>query len=128
LLVPHAILTNEELAAIKYLDYRGWKTKTIDITYPNPQASGRCEPAAGDNGGLTSAARHYGDALRDALQRICSEATQAIADGFSLIILSDRALDADRVAVSSLLACGAVHRHLVRDAQRTQIGIVLETG
>ncbi|MCH7686156.1 MAG: glutamate synthase large subunit, partial [Planctomycetes bacterium] len=128
LLVPHPILTNEELAAIKHLDYRGWKTKTIDITYPNPQASGRCKPDDGDNSGLTPTARHHGDALRDALQRICHEATQAIADGYSLIILSDRAVDAERVAVSSLLACGAVHHHLVRNEQRTQIGIVLETG
>jgi glutamate synthase (NADPH/NADH) large chain len=120
LLVPHPILTNEELAAIKYLDYRGWKTKTIDITYPQSESISRTGPARPGS--------DHGDALREALQRICNEATQAIADGYSLIILSDRALDAERVAVSSLLACGAVHHHLVRNEHRTQIGIVLETG
>jgi len=105
--VPHPILTNEELAALSHLDHRGWKTKTIDITFPREKGAS----------GLT-----------DCLDRICEEAEQAIADGFSLVILSDRAVSYDRVALSSLLACGAVHHHLVRQAKRTQIGIVLETG
>ncbi len=107
LCVPHPILTNEELAAIKSLDHRGWKTKTIDITYPR---------TAGDTG------------LRPAIDRICAEATQAIHDGFSLVVLSDRAVGADRVPISSLLATGAVHHALVRQELRTRIGIVLESG
>ncbi len=107
LLVPHPILTNEELAALKHMDYRGWRSKTIDITYPRDDGAG----------GLVSA-----------LDRICQEAEQAIEDGYSLVILSDRALDHDRVAVSSLLACGAVHHHLVRKELRTRIGIVIESG
>ncbi len=105
--VPHPILTNEELAALQHLDYRGWRTRTIDITYP------RSEGAAG---------------LVPALDRICAEATAAIEEGYSLICLSDRGLDADRVPVSALLATGAVHHHLVASHQRTRIGIVLETG
>ncbi len=46
----------------------------------------------------------------------------------TLIVLTDRAMGPDRVPVSSLLACGAVHHHLVRNSMRTQIGILLETG
>ena len=107
LAVPHPILTNEELATIKHLDYRGWKTKTIDITYPKSQG------AAG---------------LKWALDRICGEARQAIASGFSLIILSDRLASASRLPVSTLLATGAVHHHLVHNEERTRIGIVVETG
>ncbi|EAQ78234.1 glutamate synthase large subunit [Blastopirellula marina] len=107
LLVPHPILTNEELAALKHIDTRGWKSKTIDITFP--LAEGKA--------GLTSA-----------LDRICDEAEQAIDDGFSLIVLSDRGLSAERVPVSTLLATGAVHHRLVNTAKRTRIGIVLETG
>ncbi len=107
LLVPHPILTNEELAALKAMDYRGWRSRTIDITYP------REEGAAG---------------LVQALDRICAEAEQAISDGYSLVILSDRATSAERVPLSSLLACGAVHHHLVRKELRTRIGIVLESG
>jgi glutamate synthase (NADPH) large chain len=107
LCVPHPILTNEELAAIKCLDYRGWKSKAVDITYP------RTEGAAG---------------LRPAIERICQEVAQAIHDGFSLVVLTDRAVSADRVPVSSLLATGAVHHALVRQELRTRIGIVLESG
>jgi glutamate synthase (NADPH/NADH) large chain len=107
LLLPHPILTNEELAAIKHLDHRGWRTKLIDITWP------KSEGAAG---------------LSEALDRICQEAEQAILHGFSLVVLSDRAIGPDRVPISSLLAVGAVHHHLVRQAKRTRIGIVLESG
>ncbi len=107
LLVPHPILTNEELAAMKSLDYRGWKTQTIDITWPRTEGP---------------------EGLKQALTKDLQRSLQAIADGYSLIILSDRAASHDRVAMSSLLACGAVHHHLVRNQERTQIGIVLESG
>ena len=107
LVVPNPILTNEELASLKHLNYRGWKTKTIDISFPRSQ---------GDPG------------LRWCLERICQEATQAINSGFSLIVLSDRSTGPDRVPVSALLAIGAVHQHLVRHELRTRIGIVVETG
>jgi glutamate synthase (NADPH) large chain len=107
LAIEHPILTNSEMASIRHLNFRGWTTKTIDITYP------RSEGFAG---------------LKPALDRICAEASQAIEDGASLIVLSDRACDKDHVPVSTLLACGAVHHHLVRNEQRTRIGIVLETG
>ncbi|MCY2995135.1 MAG: glutamate synthase large subunit [Planctomycetota bacterium] len=107
LLLPHPILSNQEMAAIKAMDQRGWKSKTIDICYPR-------------------SAGHAG--LEATLERICAEAEAAIAEGYSLVVLSDRSLSADRVPVSSLLACGAVHQHLVRQANRTRIGIVLESG
>jgi glutamate synthase (NADPH/NADH) large chain len=101
------ILTNEQLSAIKHMDHRGWRSTTIDITFS------RSDGAAG---------------VVPALERICQETEQAIKDGFSLVILSDRAVSTDRVPLSTLLACGGVHHHLVRKALRTQIGILLETG
>ncbi|MCG6155417.1 glutamate synthase large subunit [Rubinisphaera margarita] len=107
LAVPHPILTNGELSALKHLDYRHWKTKVIDITYP------RSEGAAG---------------MKAALDRICQEAVDAINENYSIIILSDRALSADRVAMSSLMATGAVHHHLVKHELRTRLGIVVESG
>ncbi|MFZ9091685.1 MAG: glutamate synthase-related protein, partial [Planctomycetaceae bacterium] len=63
-----------------------------------------------------------------ALDRICAEVTAAISDGYSLVVLSDRACSKDRVAVSSLMATGAVHHHLVRHEQRTRIGLLVESG
>jgi glutamate synthase (NADPH/NADH) large chain len=111
LLVPHPILTNEELSALQHIEEypsgRGWRTKTIDITWP------RQEGRAG---------------LVNALDRICAEAESAIDEGYSLVVLSDRAIGPDRVPVSALLACGAVHHHLIRQTKRTRLGIILETG
>ncbi len=107
LLVPHPILTNEELAAFKHMDHRGWKTKVIDVTFARSEGQ---------------------DGLVKALDRICAEAESAIDEGFSNIVLSDRKISAERVPVSMLLATGAVHHHLVRASKRTQIGIILETG
>ena len=105
--VPHPILTNEELAALKHLNHRGWKSKTIDITYE------KSEGTAG---------------LAKRLDKICEEASNAIKDGCSLVVLTDRNISAQRVPVSTLLATGAVHHHLVTNQERTRIGIVLETG
>lgn len=107
LAVPHPILTNEELASLAHLDYRGWKSKIIDITYPKKE---------GVKG------------LKPALDRVRSEVSQAIQDGFGLVILSDRAMSNDRLPISALLATGAVHHHLIRSEERTKIGLVVETG
>ena len=107
LLIPHPILTNDEMAAIKSMDHKGWKSKIIDITYP------RSEGTAG---------------LTTALERICTEAEEAIDDGYSIVVLSDRAISAQQVPISSLLACGSLHHHLVKQAKRTRIGVVLESG
>jgi len=105
--LPHPILTNEELHALKGMDYRSWRSKEIDITFPKED-------------GIAG--------VRKTLGRICSEAEQAIKDGYSLAILSDRAVSSDRVPVSALMATGAVHHYLVKNALRTQIGLVIETG
>ncbi|HEY3699117.1 MAG TPA: glutamate synthase large subunit, partial [Spongiibacteraceae bacterium] len=105
--VPHPILSNEELAALRHIDFKGWKSKVIDITFPI--AEGRA-------------------GLEKTLLRLRDEASRAIAEGNSLIILSDRAVGPDRVPVSTLLAAGEVHHHLVRTSERTKIGIVVETG
>jgi glutamate synthase (NADPH/NADH) large chain len=160
LCVPHPILTDEETAAIKNLDgYRGWKTKTIDITFERPsrqRAQSRrhaprdersnCDDpatASGSQSAASSSFAHHperdgnsragrdgnpGEQLVAALDRICAQAEEAIADGYSLVVLSDRGTCENRIAVSTLLACGAVHHHLVRNKLRTRIGIVLETG
>ncbi|MEM6707146.1 MAG: glutamate synthase central domain-containing protein, partial [Pseudomonadota bacterium] len=105
--VPHPILTNDELASLKNMDYRGWQTQTIDITFDR------------DVGVV---------GLNAALDRICAEADAAIAAGRSLIVLSDRNVSQERAPIASLLAVGTVHHHLVANSSRTRIGLVLETG
>jgi glutamate synthase (NADPH/NADH) large chain len=105
--LPHPILTNEQLAALKHISVRGWRTKMIDITWP------RAEGTAG---------------LAKALDRICKEAEKAVDKGYHLLILSDRQMGPDQVPVSALLATGAVHQHLLSTLKRTRIGIIVETG
>ena len=105
--VPHPILDNEELTAIKHMNHRGWRALTIDITY---------DKSEGEAG------------LEKRLAEICAQAHQAIDEAYSLIVLSDRNICAERVPVSALLAMGAVHHYLVRNQLRTRIGIVVETG
>ncbi|OED36446.1 glutamate synthase subunit alpha [Chromatiales bacterium (ex Bugula neritina AB1)] len=105
--IPHPILSNQELAALCNLDYRGWRSSVIDITFP--AGSGKA-------------------GLAEALERINEQARQAIEDGKSLIVLSDRGINATRVPISALLAVGSVHHYLNAQHQRTRIGLVIETG
>ena len=107
LLVDHPILTNEEIAALKNISRNGWKCKVIDITFD------RSEGKAG---------------LQSTLDRIAGEAEAAADEGIELVVLSDRAMSTDRVPVSALLAVGAVHHHLVKQAKRTKIGLAVESG
>ena len=104
--IDHPILSNQELADIKYMDYQGMRSQEIDITF-----------AAAEKNGYANA-----------IDRICAEATKAIADGYSFIVLSDRHTSKAYIPLSALIACGAVHHHLVKNEQRTQIGLILETG
>ena len=67
-------------------------------------------------------------ALKDAIDAICAQAEQAANDGYQFLILSDRNVNADRVPVSTVLACGAVHHHLIMTRLRSKCGIILETG
>jgi hypothetical protein len=66
--------------------------------------------------------------LEKALAGLCDSAAQAVRDGYSILILSDRGVDRDHAPIPSLLATSAVHHHLIRQGTRTQCGLVVETG
>lgn len=100
------LLSIEEMEAVKKMNYRGWRSKVLDITYSKD---------SGKKG------------LEETLNRICYEAREAIKEGYTLLVLSDRAFSSKRVAVSSLLAVGAVHHHLVKKLERTRIGLIVES-
>src|SRR5439155_1926768 len=68
------------------------------------------------------------DGLQKALDELCAGASQAIAEGASILVISDRGVDRDRAPIPSLLATSAVHHHLIREGTRTQCGLVIETG
>ncbi|SPC62670.1 probable glutamate synthase (NADPH) [Ustilago sp. UG-2017b] len=108
LLLPSPILSIDELNAIKQIDsvHSDWAAKTIDITYDKGE-------------GIIGYER--------TLDRICTETSQAIRDGYRVVILSDRAVGTDRVAISSLVACGGVHHHLIRNKERSRIALMIES-
>jgi len=108
--VAQPILTNadlEKIRSIETLVSGAFRTLTIDVTWP----------VAGGVGGL-----------KGALERICSQATEAVLDGNNILILSDRAVSSERVPIPALLATAAVHHHLIKQGLRTRTGLVVETG
>mgnify|MGYP001251661807 FL=1 len=106
--LKNPIISDRELSSIQNLNNHGWKTKTIDITYKK------------ENGNKKR--------MLSALDRICKESEEAIKQGYSFIVLSDRKLSSQRIALSTLLACSTVHHHLIGEEKRTRIGIIVETG
>mgnify|MGYP000507102928 CR=1 FL=1 len=68
-----------------------------------------------------------GDDLDAALQAICKKASEAIVDGKTILVLSDRGAGKEKLPVPALLATAAVHHHLIREGTRTRVGLVVET-
>ncbi len=101
------ILTNEQLEKIKRLARPGLRTTTFSTLF---------RVADGEKG------------LRAALDNLCREASKAIADGYTIIVLSDRGVNGEWAPIPSLLATGAVHHHLIREGTRTKCGLVVESG
>jgi glutamate synthase (NADPH) large chain len=66
--------------------------------------------------------------MEAALDSVCALAERAVKDGYNIIILSDRAVSAERVPIPALLATSATHHHLIRKGLRTSVGLVVETG
>ncbi len=66
--------------------------------------------------------------LEQVLDELCARAEGAVREGINIIILSDRMAGSDRIPIPSLLACAAVHHHLIRTGLRTSVGLVVESG
>lgn len=111
LTVPQPLLTNNELERIRQIEDHtngAFRTKTLNLCYPIKD---------GEQG------------LGDAINLLCEKAEQAVLQkGFNILILSDRRMDADNIAIPALLATSAVHHHLIRKGLRTESGLVIETG
>src|SRR5262245_20488587 len=100
-------LTNDELARMKDLDTGSLRTRTLPIVFPT--GSG-------------------GEGLEAALDALCERASAAIAEGCTILVLSDRGVTAGHVPIPSLLATAAVHHHLIREGTRMRCGLVVESG
>ncbi|PWF21573.1 glutamate synthase-related protein [Corticimicrobacter populi] len=59
---------------------------------------------------------------------LCAKAADAVKNGYNILIVSDRNVDAERVAIPALLATSAIHQHLIRTGLRTSTGLIVETG
>ncbi|MEK9932334.1 MAG: glutamate synthase-related protein [Methylophilaceae bacterium] len=69
-----------------------------------------------------------GTRMQKALDHLCDQANKAVKDGYNIIILSDRNAGKDRQAIPALLACSATHQFLVKAGNRTNTGLVVDTG
>jgi glutamate synthase (NADPH/NADH) large chain len=111
IVLPNPVIDNDDLAKIWHInadgDLPGFQGALID---------GRFRVHGG------------GPGLIAALNRVRDECSAAIEHGARILILSDRDCDADHAPIPSLLLTSAVHHHLVRTGQRTQVGLVVETG
>ena len=101
------VITNEELAKIRDVNLPGFRTKVVDILYPVAEG---------------------GAGMDKALEAVYLEVDQAVEEGYTNVILSDRGVDESRTAIPALLATAGVHHHLIRNGKRTRIGLVLESG
>ncbi|HMC13780.1 MAG TPA: glutamate synthase large subunit, partial [Gallionellaceae bacterium] len=104
------VLSNEDLGKLNdigKLTGQKYQSLVLDITYPIAKGAAGCEVA---------------------LKALCKAAGKAVADGRNVLILSDRSVSRDRVAIPALLACSGVHHYLVRAGLRTSTGLVVDTG
>ena len=109
-----AILTNEEWEKLRLLGdsdgpwgRAGFKSYTLPMLFDVDEG---------------------GHGLERAMEDLCRRASAAIAEGYGLIILSDRGLSRERAPIPALLAVAGVHHHLIREGTRTQVGFVVESG
>ena len=97
----------EKLKQIEQATRGRYRSLVLDICYPAEEA------AAG---------------MEAALSKLCVSAGKAVKDGYNVLILSDRGVNAKCIPIPALLACAGVHHHLVRAGLRTSTGLVVDTG
>ena len=100
------IISNREFDILKNIRYKGFSTVELPMLFPL-------------SGGTA--------ALEDAVNNLCVKAEQAVDNGHNYLILTDRDVNAEMVAIPSLLAVSAVHHHLIECRKRMQIDIVVES-
>ncbi len=105
--IQQPVLRNKEVEKIRWIDHENFQTKSIHMTFRASEEAG---------------------VMKKALERICQYAEDAVDDGYSIILLTDRGVDSSHAPIPSLLALGAVHNHLIRTKKRAKVGIIVEAG
>ncbi len=107
LVMSQPILRNGELEKLRQVSHEIFEAATLDISWPIEEGP---------------------DGMEHRLDGVCKEAEAQVEHGANILILSDRNLGPERVAIPSLLAVAAVHHHLVRAGTRLRTGLVIESG
>ncbi|HWY73369.1 MAG TPA: glutamate synthase central domain-containing protein, partial [Burkholderiaceae bacterium] len=108
--VAQPVLDHKDMAKIRSIDsYTSGKFRPheLDVCYP---------VAWGPEG------------VEARLASLCAQAVDAVRAGYNILVVSDRRLDAENVAIPALLATSALHQHLIQAGLRTSTGLVVETG
>ena len=101
--IPNPIITSAELVKIKAIDRPGFKVETVSLLY------------------------YKNTPLERALDHLFVECDRAYKNGANILILSDRGVDENHVAIPSLLAVSAIEQHLIRTKKRTALSVILES-
>ncbi len=108
--VSQPVLDFYEMEKIRHIErYTSGKFRAFELDLTYPVAWGK-------------------EAVEARLASLCAQAEDAVRSGYSIIIISDRPVDKERVAIPALLALSAIHQHLVGKGLRTSTGLVVETG
>ena len=108
--VSQPVLDVEDMAKLRHIDrYTAGKFRSFELEIVYPVAWGK-------------------EGIEARLASLCAQAEEAVRRGYTVLILSDRVADRDRVAIPALLATSAVHLHLVNKGLRTRTGLVVDTG
>ncbi|MDQ8020301.1 MAG: glutamate synthase-related protein [Moraxellaceae bacterium] len=108
--VSQPVLDFKDMAKIRHIDsYTDNKFKSFELDICYPVAWGK-------------------DGVEARIAALCAQAEDAVRSGYNILIVSDRQISADNVAIPALLATSAVHQHLVSKGLRTSTGLVVETG
>ena len=101
--IPNPIITSAELVKIKAIDRPGFKVETVSLLY------------------------YKNTPLERALDHLFVECDRAYKNGANILIISDRGVDENHVAIPSLLAVSAIEQHLIRTKKRTALSVILES-
>ena len=101
--IQNPILTSLDLMKLRHMERKGFKVETLSILY------------------------YKGASLENALNRLFISADRAYKNGANILILSDRGVDENHVAIPSLLAVSALEQYLVRTKKRTALSLILES-
>ena len=108
--VSQPVLDFFEMEKIRHIErYTGGKFRSLELDITYPASWGK-------------------EAIEARLASLCAQAEDAVRSGYSIVVISDRPVDKDRVAIPALLALSAIHQHLVTKGLRTSTGLVVETG